>query len=103
MPKDFWPFGQPNRPAHDSVDLGDVLRILVKLDERIHRIMAVLDDLTAQVNANNAGIDSAIALIAGLRQAIIDAGTDPTKLQALVDALAAKDAELAAAVVAPPA
>ncbi len=54
-----------------------------------------LDALTAQVGANNDLVGSAITLIGGLRQQIIDA-----KLKALTDSLAAKDTDLAAALVA---
>lgn len=57
-----------------------------------------LDDLTAQVAANTTVLESAVTLISGLRQQIIDAGTDPAALQALTDALAVEDAKLAAAV-----
>lgn len=64
---------------------------------------AQLDALTTQIASNTTVIESAITLIAGLRQQIIDAGTDPAKLQALTDALAAEDTKLAAAVAAPPA
>lgn len=64
---------------------------------------AQLDALIAQVTANNTIIESAVAAIAGLRQQIIDAGTDPVKLQALTDALATEDQKLAAAIATPPA
>lgn len=61
---------------------------------------AQLDTLTAQVTANNSAIDSAITLINGLAQQLIDAGTDPAKLQALADSLVAEDTKLAQAIVA---
>lgn len=61
---------------------------------------AQLDTLTAQVTANNSAIDSAITLINGLAQQLIDAGTDPVKLQALSDSLVAEDTKLAQAIVA---
>lgn len=57
-----------------------------------------LDDLTTQVSANTSVIESALTLIQGLRQQIIDAGTDPAKLQALTDSLKAEDDKLAAAI-----
>src|SRR5690348_15783541 len=75
-------------------------RLLRQMLKGLECLMAVLDDLTTRVQNNNDLIDSAITLIGGLRQAIIDAGTDPTKLQALTDSLAAKDQELADAVAA---
>lgn len=68
--------------------------------ERLHHMSAQLDTLTAQVTANNSAIDSAITLINGLAQQIIDTGGDPVKLQALVDSLTAEDTKLAAAIVA---
>lgn len=58
-----------------------------------------MDDLTKQVAANTTVIEGAVSLIAGLRQQIIDAGTDPAKLQALTDSMAAEDAKLSAALV----
>lgn len=60
-----------------------------------------MDDLIAQVAAVKAVDDSALAAIAGLRQQIIDAGTDPVALQALTDSLAASNAELSAAIATP--
>jgi len=62
--------------------------------------MAALDDLTAQVAANTTVIDSAIVLLEGLKAALDAAGTDPVKLKALSDSLAAEDSKLAAAVAA---
>jgi uncharacterized protein YigA (DUF484 family) len=73
---------------------------LIILNGRIRHMSAQLDALTAQVAANTTVVQSAITLIAGLRQAIIDAGTDPAKLQALTDSLAQSDTDLAAALVA---
>lgn len=59
-----------------------------------------LDDLTAEVAANNAIEESAITLINGLAAQIAAAGTDPAKLQALTDSLTAESANLAAAITA---
>ena len=58
------------------------------------------DAMASQVQANSDAIDSAIVLINGIADRITAAGVDPTKLQALTDELKAKDAALAAAVVA---
>lgn len=60
---------------------------------------AELDALTAEVAQTNTVIDSAIALIQGLKGALDAAGTDPVKLQALSDSLDAKQKQLAQAVV----
>lgn len=68
------------------------------ITERLDFMSKQLDDLTAQVAANTTVLESAVTLISGLRQQIIDAGTDPAALQALTDALAVEDAKLAAAV-----
>jgi len=59
-----------------------------------------LDNLTAQVHANSAALDSAITLINGIADRIAAAGVDPVKLNALTDELRAKDELLAAAVLA---
>lgn len=65
--------------------------------------MATLDALETEIGEISGTVDSAIALIAGLRQAIIDAGTDPAKLAALVSQLDSKQQALAAAVAEAPA
>lgn len=57
-----------------------------------------LEALKLEVAKNTSVAASALALIRGLRQQIIDAGTDPAELQALVDTLAGSDADLAKAV-----
>jgi hypothetical protein len=82
--------------------LGSHLECATKQDlkEMEKRIMAVLDDLTAEVEETKTGIDSAIVLLNGLSQLIKDAGNDPVKLKALTDQLDAKNKELAEAVVA---
>src|SRR5216684_1342806 len=73
---------------------------LIILNGRIRHMSVQLDALTAQVTANTTVVQGAITLIAGLRQQIIDAGTDPTKLQALTDSLTQSATDLAAALVA---
>lgn len=90
--------------------MGHKILLLLKIDQVIDRLillhgkvreaMALLDALKAQVSANTTVIQSAVTLIAGLRQAIIDAGTDPAALQALTDSLNTSDTALAAALVA---
>lgn len=59
-----------------------------------------LDNLTAQVKANNDLLDSAVELINGIADRISAAGVDPAKLSALTDELRVKDEVLAAAVTA---
>ena len=62
--------------------------------------MADLSELSAQVAANNDVIQSAIALIQGIKAKLDAAGTDPAALKALSDSLASQDRELADAIVA---
>lgn len=82
--------------------IENTLRIDMALDvQNIGAIMANLDALTTEVGEISDTVDSAIALIAGLRQQIIDAGTDPTKLADLVAQLDAKQQALAEAVATP--
>lgn len=59
-----------------------------------------VDDILAKVTAEKTVVDSAVALLSQLSQAIKDAGTDPAKLQALSDAIDAQQSELASAVTA---
>jgi len=63
-------------------------------------IMQELDALQAQVTAIAGVEDSAIALLNGLSQRLIAAAADPAQVNAIAQALGAKSAELAAAVVA---
>lgn len=64
------------------------------------RIKMTVDDILAKVTAEKTVVDSAVALLSQLSQAIKDAGTDPAKLQALSDAIDAQQSELASAVTA---
>lgn len=63
-------------------------------------IMTILDNLKAQVEANNTVVQSAVTLLNGLKAKLDEAmgSTDPTALQALSDHLAQETAALAAAV-----
>jgi len=58
-----------------------------------------MDNITAQVKANNDLLDSATILINGIADRITAAGVDGTKLAALTAELKAKDDVLAAAVI----
>lgn len=62
--------------------------------------MALLDDLEAKVDAVTSVEQSAITLLQELSDALKAAGTDPVRLQAIVDKLDADQTALAAAVVA---
>lgn len=80
--------------------LDRIIDMLGTLVVQGDKMSAQLDALTAQVASNTTVIDSAITLINGLAAAIVAAGTDPVKLQALTDALTAEDTKLAAAITA---
>jgi hypothetical protein len=77
-------------------------RLMVALFLIGAKIMAKLDALEAEVAEVEGAVDSAIALITGLRAEIIEAGTDPEKLADLVRRLDEKQQALAAAVAANP-
>jgi len=62
--------------------------------------MAVIDDLSAQVDANVSVEGSAVQLIQNIAAALQAAGTDPAKLAALQNTLKTSADALAAAVVA---
>jgi len=64
------------------------------------RIMAVLDEVVTEVSEITTVVDSAIALIKGLHDALVAAGTDPVKLAEIRDNLNRKGNELAEAVAA---
>lgn len=85
-----------------SAALAEINRKLDKVLSKETTIMADLTSLTQEVADTKAGEESAITLITGLAAAIAAAGTDPVKLQALQDSLAAERSALAAAVAANP-
>lgn len=62
--------------------------------------MAVLDDLSAQVDSNVSVEASAVTLINNIAAALANAGTDPAKLSALQSTLKNSADALAAAIVA---
>lgn len=82
---------------HWAIELAYIGLITI---ERISRMSAELDALTAQVKSNSDLLDSATVLINGIADRITAAGVDPAKLAALTTELKAKDDILAAAVTA---
>ena len=89
------------------IDTDRVPPWAVELDRKMGQIlqkqvieMALLDDLEAKVDAVKGVEDSAILLLQQLSQALKDAGTDPARLQAVIDKLDVDQAALAAAVAA---
>lgn len=63
------------------------------------KVMALLDDLTAQVAQSTAVDQSALVLIQGIAQRLLDAAGDPTAVKALADQLNASATALSQAVV----
>lgn len=83
-----------------SPKLDLILNLLNKIVKGEEKIMAILDDLEAQVAANTDAEASAVLLLGQLHELLVAAGTDPAKLQALKDKLATSKEALAAAIVA---
>lgn len=81
--------------------LGRIEALLTTLTGKVDTIMAVLDDLKAQVAASVGVEQSALTLIHGLHDQLVAAGTDPTALQALQQQLKDSADALAAAVATP--
>ncbi len=78
--------------------LAPISNALFHLLLRNSQIMAKLDELEREVAETEGAVDSAIALIKGLRDEIANAGTDPVKLAELVSRLDSKQQALAKAV-----
>ena len=80
--------------------LDQILNALATLASNQEKLMALIDDLQADVASNTDAIASAVTLLQNLKAALDAAGTDPVKLQAVKDALEKNTADLAAAVAA---
>jgi uncharacterized protein YoxC len=78
--------------------LGAEYRLLQAVKTEEDKIMATVDDLVADVSAESTVIDSAVALLKGLADALKAAGTDPAKLAQLHSDITAKTQVLAQAV-----
>ena len=81
-----------------QLGVGNRLLQAVKTEE--DKIMATVDDIQADVTAEDTVVDSAITLIQGIAAALKAAGTDPIKLASLHNDITTKSAALAAAVAA---
>jgi hypothetical protein len=66
----------------------------------LEKTMSAIDDLAADVAAEDTVIDSAVVLLNGIPGLIASAGTDPAKLAALRADIQGKTAALSAAVLA---
>lgn len=73
---------------------------LAPIKLQLTKIMALLDDLTAQVARNTTVQQSAIVLLQGLKAKLDAAGTDPVKLAELSAQLGKNTDDLATAVTA---
>ena len=82
----------------EDPNILDCLFLLKRIRKELKDMAQELDDLTAQVAETKTVMQSAVVLIQGLRQAIIDAGTDPAKLKELTDGLKVDEDALADAV-----
>ena len=74
--------------------------LLKQIQTKVNKIMATLDDLTAQVAANTSVEGSALTLIQGLAAQLAAAGSNPAALAALQAQLKTSADALAAAVAA---
>lgn len=77
-----------------------LVKLLTRSTRKDSQMALTLSDIQVAVARNTNVIGSALTLIAGLRQQIIDAANDPVALQAIVDGLDQQDTALAAAVAA---
>lgn len=80
--------------------LGTVVELLHLIIKNQNKMEDQLATLTTEVEETKTVVDSAIALIKGLKEKLDAAGTDPAKLKALSDSLDSKTNELAEAVAA---
>ncbi len=79
----------------DAIARGQNLIFNLELEN-----MATLEQLTATAEATETTIDSAIVVINGIADRVAAAGTDPVKLQAVVDGLKGRADALAFAIAA---
>ena len=81
-------------------EIGDIKQILNQLRQEIHVMSVAMDQLVLKVQENSDAVDSAIQVIQSLRQQIIDAGVDQTKLNALIQSLDTDKQQIAEAIAA---
>lgn len=80
--------------------LDRIISMLATVIQKEGQLMAAIDDIQADVTAEDTVIDSAVTLLQGLSAALAAAGNDPAKLAALRSDIQGKTQALAAAVVA---
>jgi hypothetical protein len=81
-----------------QVQLDTLTQLLLALNQKENTMSQALDDLTAVVAENTTVVNSAITLINGLANQILELKDDPVRLATLAHDLQAKTGELAAAV-----
>ena len=86
------------RRMHGKLDL--IISLLNLVITQGTRIMAAIDDLQADVSAEDTVIASVVTLLQGFATQLANAGVDPTKLAALRSDIQSHTQSLAAAVAA---
>lgn len=80
--------------------LDRILALLATVIQKEGQLMAAIDDIQADVTAEDTVIDSVVVLLTQLNDALKNAGVDPAKLAALRADIQGKTKALADAVVA---
>ena len=89
-----------HRNVYDDPGLTRILAYIRAIKNQGDLVMAMLDELKAQVHANTAVVGSAIELIKGLSSKLEELKNDPAAIQELADELKATDQALGEAVAA---
>jgi hypothetical protein len=82
-----------------QAQIGELKALIGQILQKQVIQMALLDDLEAKVEQVRSVEDSAVLLLQQLSQALKDAGTDPARLQAIIQKLDNDQTTLAAAIV----
>lgn len=75
-----------------------MMRLVINLERRIRIMTVEMDKLIEEVAENTTVIESALVAIAGFKEALDAAGTDPVKLAELSASLAVNNDKLATAI-----
>jgi len=84
---------------YDMKEFQEVKHLLHQILNKEIQMATAFDDLTREVSETRTVVDSAVALLRGLKERLDQAGTDPQKLQELSASLDSKQQELAQAIV----
>jgi hypothetical protein len=87
-----------NKHEYNSIvfRLDAILAMLFRILHMEGTNMAQIDDLVTEVAAQTTLVGSLQTFVQGLKDAIAAAGTDPVKIQAILDSVKANDMALAA-------